>query len=72
MPFKNPTNINRPIADATDPIRLTLDEIEKDIAKLVKKRDELIEQLRQVHEYDQEQTQLHKQARKQQARERGE
>jgi hypothetical protein len=70
MPFKNPTNLNKPVADATDPIRLTLDEIDKDIAKLQAKRAELIEKLRQVNEYNDEQLEEHKKARKQQAHER--
>jgi uncharacterized coiled-coil protein SlyX len=61
-----------PVAHATDPLNLALIEIDKDIAKLQAKRAELIEKLRQVHEYDQEQKAEHKQARKQQAHERGE
>jgi hypothetical protein len=55
-----------PVAHATDPINLALIEIDKDIAKLQAKRAELVEKLRQVNEYNDEQLEEHKKARKQQ------
>lgn len=54
MPYKNQPNLNNPQSRADDHVRRTLDVIDQDIAKLQKRKAELLEQLRQVEEYDQQ------------------
>jgi hypothetical protein len=52
-----------PVAHPSDPVNLALIEIDKDIAKLQKRRAELVQQLGFIEEYNQDQAKIAREIR---------